>query len=134
MPTMTPTHRCFDDALDFISERVTLDPELAHGVRLHLVHGILLAPANTVGVAPGQPFAHAWVEEDVGLLDCAVWDAGLVGGVRVYYSVSRKAFFEKMRPQDMTRYTVREAYEQNVRTNHFGPWRLDYVDLCRKKV
>jgi hypothetical protein len=116
-----PTHTCFDDALDYLAHRLKQNRRDAK--RLVLVHGILLAPE---GAKKDQPFAHAWVEESD-----RVWQDGLLeDGRRVTWAMSVAEFREKMRPQKETRYTVREAVAENLRTNHFGPWVEEYRALC----
>ena len=119
MPTeIRPTFHCFDDALDFIELRVNEAPGLAQLTALILVHGIATSPA-------GEPYAHAWCEEDG---QC--WDAGLVEGQRIFYSVSVAEFYAARQIHTTTRYTIREAFVQNVRSNHFGPWEQQYQALC----
>lgn len=125
-----PTNTCFDDALDFIAERVKRDVELAlHETRLILVHGICLAPE---GPLIGEPFAHAWVEERAPGEPKQVWQGGILDGERVYYGIDADEFAQMLRPQKVTRYTVREAWLENERTEHFGPWVAEYEALCRK--
>lgn len=116
-----PTHHCFDDALDFIEERLRRNASALH---LVLVHGIALGPS---GPHEGEPFAHAWVEED----DVA-WDCGMLDGQRVYYSLERGEFYASLRIQDFTRYTLREAWQENQRSGHYGPWKAEYAALCGK--
>jgi hypothetical protein len=117
-----PTGRCFDDALEFVESRVIENPALAHEATLTLVHGIALAPS---GPHEGEPFAHAWVEEGE-----TVWGAGLLDGRRIYFPVERAGFYECLRIRSATRYTIREAAEENFRTNNYGPWKPEYIALC----
>jgi hypothetical protein len=119
MKDVLPTHHCFDDALDFIAARLGRDASARH---LLLVHGIALAPA---GQHEGEPFAHAWVEEQG-----VVWDSGILDGVPVHYSVERDDFYASLRIQCFTRYTVREAWLENHRSGHYGPWKDEYRALC----
>jgi hypothetical protein len=114
MNTIRPTHHCFDDALDYIEMRVLGDPALARGETLIVVHAICLTPE---GPNAGEPFAHAWCEEGA-----AVWDAGILDGCRIFFQVERAEWYRKMRPVRTTKYTIREACEENYRTNHYGPW------------
>ena len=123
MQQILPTNACFDDALELIAERVKETPTLAFGRALILVHGI--ARGLEDGPRPDEPYAHAWVEEGD---QC--WDAGLLDGQRIYYAVSREEFYAARRIQTTTRYTVRQAALENLRTGHFGPWVAEYRALC----
>ena len=120
-----PTHEAFDDALDYLAVLVEADRTLVDSGSLFLVHAIALVPD---GPNAGKPFSHAWVE-----LGEKVCLGGLLDGVRVFYSVPLAEFYEKMRVQESTRYTVREAVAENYRTNHYGPWLEKYRALCRKE-
>ena len=126
-PLVLPTHTCFDDALDYLVHRIRADPSLFSADQLYLVHGIALAPE---GQHAGEPFAHAWVEEHD-----KVWQAGILAddGVRIYYAMDRAEFYEKWRIQKSTRYTAKEADEENVRSNHYGPWLEEYRELCGRE-
>jgi hypothetical protein len=127
MAAIYPTGTCFDDALDYLVCRVLEDPRLIKGRRLLLVHGIGLIPADAAYRAtPNAPFAHAWVEEaDV------CWTTGLLNGERVLVRHDRGDFYRRLRIQSTTVYTPRQAHRENVRTNSFGPWRAEYLALCR---
>jgi hypothetical protein len=116
-----PTHTCFDDALDFLGAllqigRLSKD-ELNEYV---VVHGICTAP-------DGNPYAHAWVEQSRARL---IWQGGVVDGVRVWFAVPIEEFDREYRPQITTRYTPAETARENARTNHFGPWKDEYFELC----
>ena len=117
--TILPTHRCFDDALDYIELRLR---EGAHPDSLILVHGICLAPE---GPHKDKPFAHAWVEHEG-----RVVQSGLLDGERIFYSVPSEDFAEMLRPQEFTRYTLRQALAQNLASGHYGPWEERYIALC----
>lgn len=117
-----PTHTCFDDALDFMAERLKQDKKLAFGAELLVVHGVCLAPE---GRHKDRPFAHAWVEEGG-----RAWQGGILDGEKVFYSMTVEEFCERLRPQHWTKYTVSQAARENHRTNHFGPWVQRYADLC----
>jgi hypothetical protein len=126
-----PTHKCFDEALEFCEERARAD---APGWQdLILVHGIVLVPdhqpADAEG-APGDPAAHAWVEAgDV------VWDSGrLEDGRHVRFSVARAEYYAYWRVQHTTKYTMRAALTENRRTGTYGPWRPEYQALCRRSA
>jgi hypothetical protein len=119
MATLHPTHHCFDDALDYISLRVTEEPSLVRDTGLVLVHGIGQSDR-------GDAYAHAWVEEGA-----LCWDAALLdSGERVFYAVDHAEFYAARRLQQTTRYTCRQALRENLRTGTYGPWRAEYQALC----
>lgn len=124
-PAIYPTFTCFDDALEFLGDRVKADP-VAAARQLMLVHGICLAPE---GPKKGTPFAHAWVEE-MKPEGVVVWQAGILEGQRVLYSVGLQEFTQSFQVQQFTRYTVHQAALENERTCHFGPWIPEYEALC----
>jgi len=138
---LLPTRSCFDDAMGLLEQLVKEDPARARGTAVRLVHGILLGPdepaevrAGVDGVVPaGEPFAHAWVEEDRpdGTL---VWTSGLREADRrlVYAAIPREEFLRSMRVQHQTSYTCLEVWCENTRTGHYGPWRPMYRALCRQ--
>lgn len=120
--TIFPTGSCFDDALEFISERVTENRSAIDA--LLLVHGIALIPEDQPEA--GKPFAHAWVEEGA-----EVWQSGILDGERIYFSAPKEEILPKLRVQEATRYAVREAHAENVRTKSYGPWLEKYQGLCK---
>jgi hypothetical protein len=111
-----PTHSCFDDALDLIDAWVTDDPAEYH--RLILVHGICSMPG-------GEPYAHAWVERE----DQCIF-VGALNGQRQTMMVETVFFYLKFEVGETTRYTVAEAVAENARSNHYGPWKPEYIALC----
>lgn len=114
-----PTCSCFDDALDYIGARLMAHPSLVRSTDMFLVHGI------AVGGRDGEPYAHAWVEEGD---DC--WDAGILRGQRIWYSIKHDEFYAARLIITTTRYTVKEALRENIRSNHYGPWEAKYQALC----
>lgn len=119
---LQPTHKCFDDAMDFVEDAVRKDPTVALGDTLLLVHGICTHNET------GDPYSHAWVEDRN-----IAWDAGLVDGERVYYSMQREDFLRARGVIKATRYTMREVLTENMKSGHYGPWREEYRALCLKK-
>lgn len=119
-----PTHTCFDDSLDLICDRVRDVPALARSRHLRLVHGIALMPLYQPDA--GRPFAHAWVEE-AGYC----YTFGLMNGERVMVREARDSFYARLRVRVTTRYTVHQAYLENVRTGHYGPWLEMYLQYVR---
>jgi hypothetical protein len=125
-----PTHRCFDDAIEYCEEQARAD---APGWRdLILVHAIILVPEeNPPGsdAVPGERAVHAWVEDGD-----LVWDAGVLeDGRRVRFSVERAEYYAHYRVQETTRYTMLEALIENQRSRSYGPWRSEYQALCRPR-
>lgn len=114
-----PTHTCFDDVVEYMTERVTLDPKLAFDDRFIIVHGIAMSEK-------GECYAHAWVEEG-GLC----WEAGVVEGNKVRYSVEVTDFYRMRRIQKTTRYTIAQALLTEMDTGvPCGPWVTEYKALC----
>jgi hypothetical protein len=106
-----PTHDCFTDALEYLEGIAQREP--VHFLLQHrLVHGVCLMPE-----VDNKPFAHAWVEHG----DDAI-GAGICNGHRVYYVTRRRDYYRHFRPQMMTKYTVIQAWQENKRTYHYGPW------------
>ncbi len=124
MPTIFPTHTCFDDALEYLAARVAEDRRLARSHRLLLVHGLCLIPIGQPD--EGQVFAHAWVEDAN-----SCWTMGLLDGERVIVVRARDEFYANLRVQCATRYTVRQAWRENRRSGTYGPWLPIYQRQCR---
>jgi len=114
MHTLRPTHTCFDDTLDFMT-----DVPHAMRERFYLVHGIC--------VMNGVRFAHAWIETDDAVLQSAYPDNA---PVIVWHSMPRARFMLQMSVERFTRYTHVQARIENERTLHFGPWVDEYRSLC----
>lgn len=127
--TIFPTHHCFDDALDFITARVRQDPAVAESDTLTLVHGIARLPNPDGQLQPGERFAHAWVEEGN-----HVWAAGVLDGQRIYFRAERDEYYARLRVEQTTRYSILEAWAENRRTCSYGPWKLEYLALCRPRT
>lgn len=118
MPDILPTFHCFDDALDYLVQRVRAEPALADRETLHLVHALVLSDA-------GLPYAHAWCEEGD---HC--WDAGIVDGTRIWYAVRRDEYYAARRPVRVTRYSIGAAWSLNRRFGNYGPWEPAYIAAC----
>lgn len=115
---LRPTHRCFDDALDLLEDRVR-----ERDLRCLLVHGICLIPGTDTR------FAHAWVEEPDG---CIV-QAFLLRERRAYIRFTASDFNQIYRPQECTRYSVHAAWRMNELYKTYGPWEERYLALCREQ-
>jgi len=111
-----PTYHCFDDAMDLIAERIKEDADRARS--LLVVHGVAVAE-------DGTRYAHAWVEDGP-----LCWDAGILNGTRIWYAAARDEYYAARRIEHSTAYTLQQAWEENVRTGMYGPWREDYLLLC----
>jgi hypothetical protein len=119
-PPISPTHTCFDDALDFIVAVLQPHPAARQALaqELCLVHGICRAP-------DGQPYAHAWVEHQGRCIF-----RGLLEGNAGYFAARQEAYYAELRVEEVTRYSVPEALAANRHTNTYGPWVPKYLALC----
>lgn len=122
MSTILPTHTCFDDALDYLTERAKRDGWELVASALVVVHAICLAPD---GPHRGEQFAHAWVEEGPTL-----WQGGILEGQRVFWGASAEEVRAELRVQMEKRYTPAEAAILNRTHNTFGPWDPRIKMLC----
>lgn len=118
MSTILPTHHCFDDALECLVWRLSIDPSRGDDPALVLVHAIRIA-------CDGTPYAHAWVEDGD-----LVWDAGILNGQKIAYAAQRAEYYAATTIQEQTRYTAREALAENRRAGNYGPWVQAYRVLC----
>lgn len=118
---LRPTGTCFDDAIDLIEAIVLADYDPRWRERLRLAHGICQIPGT------GQRFAHAWVEIDG--KEC--WQDALLKGIRCTISKDKADFYKDLRVQVVTLYTLEEMALENLRSNHYGPWKPEYDALTR---
>lgn len=125
---IVPTGTCFDDALDFFGQVLTPKQVFALAQDFSIVHGICLSQETKT------PYAHAWVEQRNALGgNTIIWQAGVYEGDRVYYAMALGDFEEDFIVQTCTRYTLTLALKMNDLWNNFGPWRKDYLALCRQQ-
>jgi hypothetical protein len=117
--TVYPTYSCFDDSLEFISY-VALEYKDEDTSMVSLVHGI-------VSGDDGGNYSHAWVEDDSTRV--AIF-AGMWKGEKIYFYAPIEEFYTQHRVKETTKYTIKEAIENNIRTIHFGPWEPKYEALC----
>lgn len=144
---LPPTHRCFDDALDYLQAAVmdaagvpevleyirhvitgSRPPRAASRVKRFLaryavVHGVCLHPGDST-----DRFAHAWVEHQGYVIQ-----ATLLERRRVFYRMASAEFRKAWRPRDMTRYTVEETLRKNYTSGHYGPWESRYAELVHPR-
>ena len=115
-----PTHTCFDDALDFLADLSKNFPAALYFERYRLVHAICTMP-------DGQPYAHAWVETYAGTAHFF----GILKGERVRVTVDAAEYRQELKMQHVTEYTPEEAWEENRKSENFGPWIPRYRELCK---
>lgn len=114
-----PTHRAFDDALEFIEELARHKNPLLFSGRLRVVHAVVAAPN-------GREAAQAWIEQD----NQYVIFAGILDGVRSYFAADRQEYYDDIKVKETTKYTVQQALELNLIHKTFGPWERRYQVLC----
>ena len=115
---LKPTGKCFDDALDFLEHMLKTEDRTAEIERYRLVHGIMLDDQ-------GQPYSHAWVEYGEW-----VFHGCFLGGIRGYAQIAKVEYYPGMKVQETREYTIPEAWAENRRTGHYGPWEARFRDLC----
>ena len=115
MTDIRPTFHCFDDAIERLGELVRA------GHQPTLVHGICTGD-------DGEPYAHAWVEDDG-----QVWDAGLIDGARVTYAVFVLDYRSAKRVGRTWRYTLLEVLHANREHGTYGPWVPELIALCSRR-
>ncbi len=119
--TLYPTHTCFDDALDMLTEAVKANPGSFESDELKLVHAVCVAPT-------GEEYSHAWVESN----STHVWFVAITNGHRVQYVADRGEFYDEYQVKETTKYTPRQAWEENAKHETYGPWLDRYLRLCGK--
>lgn len=126
---LRPTNCCFDDALDYLEALIKAGRQ-RDALGMVLAHGICRMPENAT--TPGKRFAHAWIEAGAQVIQ-----AGIVEGRRVYYSMPWDFFcllFQPESPENVTRYTIEQAWRENERTGTYGPWEKRYQELTRTRA
>lgn len=118
--TIYPTFDCFTDAMDFLDHVAREDPEVAE--RVVLVHAVCISDC-------GREFAHAWIEDTKHSM--AIF-CGIYMDQKIYLAAPLANFYIGYTVKESTRYTVKEAIEENLRTFNFGPWEEKYITLCNK--
>lgn len=125
---LLPTHTCFDDSLDLIEELVRAGNVAVEEITL--AHGICVMPTPDV-----HHYAHAWVE--VGpqgeRSECVCMFKLIVSGKPAVFATPLEEFYRDMRVIESTTYTVAEALAENKRTEMYGPWKEEYLALCRPR-
>jgi hypothetical protein len=116
--TIKPTHTCFDDTESIVVAHLREDPKCWD--RLKVVHAICIMPDT------GKPYAHAWVEDGDEVLFMGVYKDD-----RVIAVVDKTEFYAEMKVQRPTYYTIPQVVEHGVKQNRSGPWKQEYMELCR---
>lgn len=114
-----PTHKCFDDALELLTE--FLVKEVHAEADLRLVHAVCIAP-------DGHEYSHAWVETGSGL----AFFCGLLYGRKVTVEVEAGEYRENVQAKEIFTYTPREAWEHNKKFVTYGPWEERLLVLCAR--
>ncbi len=117
--TIYPTHTAFDDALEII---IWL---MQHGGREDVKSGRLLI-VHAIICPYGLDISQAWIERDGKI----VIFTGILRGEKVMINVDRDEYYINSKVRDVTRYTLFEAYAEELRTGHYGPWLEKYRVLC----
>lgn len=115
-----PTHTCFDDALDYLCDILKSNPAAARSNEYLLVHGICVSEDL------GQ-YSHAWLEQAGKFV---LW-TGILNGERVLFKSDIAGYYKKFQVQETTKYTPRQAWEENAKHVTYGPWIEKYKILCR---
>lgn len=127
--SLYPTHTCFDDALDFLQAQVRRTPLIVWTTEWKLVHAICHPPGK-------NPYSHAWIERTVPSgIDCYFWGRANSPDGPIVQAVAEKDEFYKefYVTSHITRYTLREVYDQNTIHGTFGPWEERYQVLTRQR-
>jgi hypothetical protein len=118
MTTILPTHKCFDDAIDLLGDILKAHPDAADTDEFQLVHAIC-SPG-------GDPFSHAWIESKGGIV---FWYGIVEGDGRSLLITPAPEYRAQFKIIEEMRYTPRQAWEENKRTGHYGPWVEKYRQL-----
>jgi hypothetical protein len=117
--TIYPTFSCFDDAISnlvYLMKRDGGEPVRKGDVLI--VHGIICPD--------GKDLSHGWLEYDGNVIV-----SGMLHGEKVMITADRSEYYEQSVVKDTTKYTLFEAYREEKRHGHFGPWVERYRALCR---
>ena len=117
-----PTHTCFDDALEnliFLMKRDGRDAVLRG--ELQIVHAIIAPEDEDIG--------HAWVENST-----SIWFTGILKGERLMVEVDRDEYLQNVKWKLIRKYTLWDAYAEEKRTGHYGPWDPRIIALCADTV
>lgn len=117
--TLHPTHQCFDDAG---SELIRIFSQSGDPHAARLVHGIRDIDGNRS--------AHAWIEMDGDVIDCAYFERdGVRDERRSYYRLPCEEFYAIQFVVETVAYTVAEAIALSTLSEMGGPWRAPFLDF-----
>lgn len=116
--TLLPTHTCFDDAIEMIEQFLLKKRFPPDG--LFLIHAIV-APDGM------KDSSHAWVEDKN---DTAFFIA-ILESRKVVVECSAAQYRKELHVKALTAYTMRETWELNKLHRTYGPWKQEYIALCR---
>lgn len=122
-PDIRPTGKCFDDSLGILVDIVSQAKDIRTLIDYRLVHGICLDSLTD------KPIAHAWIERGA----WAIFTGLNERDERVVMVGAATDYRRELRVQDAMTYTVEEAWAENRRTGHYGPWIDRYRALCAPK-
>lgn len=115
-----PTHSAFDDAIELLIWIMEKKPEGRAQVGsgdIRIVHAIF-APE-------GVKLNHAWLERGESVIFM-----GLIDGEKVVVTADRTEYYSKSHVTKTVRYTIFEAYAEEKKTGHYGPWDPEIRTLC----
>lgn len=116
---ITPTHTCFDDACELL-QQIARTKDFTDLIQYRLIHAMV----NPMG----EPYSHAWVERG-----SSVITAVLMRGLKTYVVMDKEHFYQKLQVSEVTEYTVQEAWDENRRHGHLGPWKQEYLERCARR-
>lgn len=116
--TLNPTHTCFDDAVEMIEEFLRTRRFLPGD--LFLIHAIV-APDGM------KDSSHAWVETKN---DTAFFNA-ILKNQKVIVECRASEYRKELNVKASTSYSVKEALDMNKLHGTYGPWKKEYIALCR---
>ena len=122
-----PTGKCFDNALDHLTELLKENPDRRWNGEYTLLHGILK-------LEDGTPYAHAWLETAEECLDFGIWDGdGVHKGSLCRFTVEKAEYYRERGVIECTRYSVQEVWKENRKYGTYGPWLQKYMDHTKNK-
>ena len=108
--TIYPTNECFDDAI------ANLIHMMERGRRFDVASG-LIKIVHAIIEPHGEKLSHAWLED----LDL-VFFSGFIDGEKCLVECAREEYYEQSKISHVVRYTLFEAYAEEKKHGHYGPW------------
>jgi hypothetical protein len=119
-----PTGTCFDDAianLTYLMKREGVS-RVKNG-EFRIVHAIIHPKEEK------EALAHAWIESPT-----SVYFSGIVDGEKILVEVNRTEYYLNANVKKAVSYTLFEAYEEEMRRGHYGPWDEEIRPLCSRTL